>query len=220
VRLRLSDRQKIDGLVLEFGVLRGRSLRQIANHYNDRTVYGFDTFEGLIEDWGDLHGKGAMTAKGKLPEDMPDNVKIVKGLIEDTLPEFLELHKGTVAFAHIDTDTYTPAKCVLDHIAKRLVVGSIILFDEFRDYPGYEEHEFKAFREFKAANPGITLEEMDLKAPGVFSILRNPIAYGFKDIIKSVFTRPVDISKAIYNRWISKKAAAHPQAAFRVVKID
>ncbi|HXF29087.1 MAG TPA: hypothetical protein VN457_04495 [Chlamydiales bacterium] len=32
----------------------------------------------------------------------------------------------------------------------QIVPGTIIVFDEFYNYPGYERHEFKAFQEFLA----------------------------------------------------------------------
>jgi hypothetical protein len=33
-------------------------------------------------------------------------------------------------------------------LADNIVSGTVIVFDEFYNYPGFEEHEFKAFQEF------------------------------------------------------------------------
>jgi len=33
-------------------------------------------------------------------------------------------------------------------LADRIVPGTIILFDEYFNYPNWERHEFKAFQEF------------------------------------------------------------------------
>lgn len=203
---------------MEFGVLRGRSLRQIAAKFPDRTVYGFDTFEGLIEDWGEIARKGDMSVDGKLPVDMPGNVSYVIGLIGDTLPTFLSKHPEPISFIHIDTDTYLPAKAVMDSIDGRLSVGTVILFDEYRGYPGYEEHEYKAFTDFCAAHPELIFEEMNLDDPGVWSVSRSLAAYSMSDMIKSCFTRPKDIAVALWNR-ITKKHGDRVQAAFRVVSI-
>jgi hypothetical protein len=37
---------------------------------------------------------------------------------------------------------------VLEHIGPRLRPGSIVIFDEYFNYPGWQEHEHKAWREF------------------------------------------------------------------------
>ena len=37
------------GLILEFGVYRGHSIRYLAERVPDREVFGFDSFEGLRE---------------------------------------------------------------------------------------------------------------------------------------------------------------------------
>jgi hypothetical protein len=49
-RLALPRRQDSDELLLDLGVWIGWSTRLISDAC-DRTVYGFDTFEGLVEDW-------------------------------------------------------------------------------------------------------------------------------------------------------------------------
>jgi macrocin-O-methyltransferase TylF-like protien len=43
--------EQTPGLVCEFGVWRGDSLRRLAALFSERTIYGFDSFEGLPEDW-------------------------------------------------------------------------------------------------------------------------------------------------------------------------
>ncbi len=40
-----------EGLVLEFGVSRGTTINHIAKKLPNQTVYGFDSFEGLPEEW-------------------------------------------------------------------------------------------------------------------------------------------------------------------------
>jgi len=36
---------------------------------------------------------------------------------------------------------------VLDAIARRLQPGAVVVFDEYCGYPGWQNHEFKAFQE-------------------------------------------------------------------------
>ncbi len=38
-----------------------------------------------------------------------------------------------------------------DHLAPWIVNGTVIVFDEYFNYPGWREHEYKAFREFLRA---------------------------------------------------------------------
>ena len=51
----------------------------------------------------------------------------------------------------IDCDLYSPASCVLTHLVPRIGPGCVLLFDEFFNYPGWQQHEYKAFLEFIAA---------------------------------------------------------------------
>ena len=46
-----SEKRLPDGEVLEFGVFSGRSITFAANALPNITVHGFDSFEGLPEDW-------------------------------------------------------------------------------------------------------------------------------------------------------------------------
>ena len=149
----------VDGLWLEFGVYRGRTLMAIANNTTN-LVYGFDSFEGLPEHWDDDNPLGVYSLNGDIPfgaicgsnDDNPGmydssstvtvqpwskNIRLVKGLFQDTLENFLDLHTEPIAFMNIDSDLYSSAKYILD-----------LTFDELCDYPTYREHEIKAFAEF------------------------------------------------------------------------
>lgn len=88
--------------------------------------------------------------RGELPKDMPNNVRFVKGWFDQTLPRFLEEHHEPVAFLHIDSDLYSSAKTVLGLLKDRIVPGTVVLFDELLNYPGWKNGEIKAFREFIA----------------------------------------------------------------------
>lgn len=69
------------------------------------------------------------------------------GDITQTLVPFLEKHDESIAFIHIDTDTYTPCAHVLRFTRPRLKNGTIILFDELIGYTNYQSHELKALLE-------------------------------------------------------------------------
>lgn len=135
-----------EGLWLEFGVCSGRTINLISKCTNNK-VYGFDSFYGLPEDWGNHQGKGSYTRDGNLP-NVNSNVELVVGLFEDTLDSFLEKHKEPVAYLHLDADLYSSTKFVLDKLCDRIVDGTVISFDEIYNYPEYPDHEIKAWVEF------------------------------------------------------------------------
>jgi hypothetical protein len=136
-----------EGLWLEFGVYKGKSLRRIAA-LTRQTVFGFDSFEGLPQDWVLKYRKGDFSLDGRLPADMPGNVRLVKGEFSESLPPFLSRHPGPVAFVHIDCDLYQSTRTVLTHLQNRIAAGTVILFDEFHNFPGWQAHEYRAFMEF------------------------------------------------------------------------
>jgi predicted O-methyltransferase YrrM len=141
---------KVDGHFMEFGVYWGSSIKFIARRIGSRQIHGFDSFGGLGERWS---GNASTTfdTRGRLPK-VPRNVALHKGLFSDSLPRWLQEHSGPIAFAHIDCDIYGSTKSVFDAIGPRIVPGTIIVFDEYFNYPNWKNHEFKAFQEFVATS--------------------------------------------------------------------
>lgn len=137
---------KNEGLWLEFGVCTGTSINAISS-LTENKVYGFDSFYGLPEDWGNHQKKGTYSLNGTLPS-VNDNVELVVGLFEDTLEDFLKIYKEPVAYLHLDADLYSSTKYVLDMLGDRIVSGTVISFDEIYNYSEYAEHELKAWVEF------------------------------------------------------------------------
>lgn len=135
----------VSGHYLEFGVYRGGSITYIANAVgSSHTVHGFDSFRGLQEDWsGDSFN---FDLQGHAPK-VPGNVILHAGFFADTLPGWLQQNPGPAAFIHIDSDLYEPARCVLECLQERIVPGTIIVFDEYFNYPNWQAHEFRAFAE-------------------------------------------------------------------------
>lgn len=48
----------------------------------------------------------------------------------------------------MDCDPYSSTKTIFDFLGDRIKVGTVILFDEYLNYPGWRMHEHKAFTEF------------------------------------------------------------------------
>lgn len=138
---------KNEGFVAEFGVWYGRSLNRIAEQMQDDVVYGFDTFTGLPEEWRKEFPKGHFDTTG-MNLQFHENCKIYKGLFADTIPIFLKNEKRAARLIHIDCDLYAGAKDVLMGLNDRIVSGTVIEFDEFYNYVGWREHEFRALNEW------------------------------------------------------------------------
>lgn len=139
------DAVQFPGLYLEFGVYWGTSINHLATRTHE-VIYGFDSFEGLPEHWRDGLPQGYFRVP-KLPNVRP-NVKLIKGWFNQTLPTFLKGDTRNVAFLHVDCDLYSSTKTVLDLLLPRIVSGTVIVFDEYFNYPGWRQDEFKAFQEF------------------------------------------------------------------------
>ena len=138
-----------NGLILEFGVRHGTSIRQLAS-LTSKPIYGFDSFEGLPEDWHQ-ESKEIYSTRGKIPK-VPAHVSLIPGWFEETLPLFLKKHEENVALINIDCDIYSSTKTVLDLLGPRIKKGSIIIFDEYIGNLYWEEDEHKAFMESVVKN--------------------------------------------------------------------
>lgn len=163
----------LPGLYLEFGVGRGKSIRWIGEHAG-RKVYGFDSFDGIPEYWNG-NPIGAFAQK-KLPK-VPDNVQFEVGMFDKTIPGFLEKHDDPIAFLHVDCDLYSSTVTIFDAFGSRLQPGAVVLFDEYYNFPRWQQHEFKAFQEF-VAKTGVKYEYIAYSVTGqqvAVRILENPI---------------------------------------------
>ena len=138
------DQAPLTGLICEFGVRHGESLRFISELTNN-TVHGFDSFEGLPEDWGN-ETRGTYSTNGKLPV-VPSNVMLHVGNFNDTLPAFCNNFGGGLAFANIDCDLYSSTQTILISLAPKITSGTIIVFDDYLINPSWENDEHRAFKE-------------------------------------------------------------------------
>lgn len=150
------------GVIVEFGVADGGSIGWFTKKYPNTTVFGFDSFEGLPEDW--MQGKRVILPKGYFNRDgnppeyaLTGDVTYVKGWFEDTVPDWSKNFDGYIKIAHIDSDLYSSCKIVLENIKDKLRVGSFILFDEITHLDG-KDHELKAFLEFCEDNPSFDFD--------------------------------------------------------------
>ncbi len=134
---------------LEFGVASGSSffwwLKK--NTHTDSIFRGFDTFEGLPEDWGGFK-KGAMAfSPGEVISDDP-RAGFEKGIFQHSLNPFIESNKELLRskpkLIHLDADLFSSTIFVLSQLYPCINKGDIILFDEFN----VANHEFFAHQIF------------------------------------------------------------------------
>jgi len=136
------------GMVCEFGVASGRSLRMTQEMLPlDVPIHGFDTFTGLPQAWGN-EPVGTYSTGGVIP-NMEGCVFFHKGLFSDSIPRFLKETNEhlPLAFANIDCDLYTSTYDVLEAMQNRIVPGTVIIFDEYLCHPTWRQDEFRAWRE-------------------------------------------------------------------------
>ena len=138
---------------LEFGVFEGASIRKWTEiNTNPRSrFYGFDSFEGLPEDYSYFSNtarKGKFDTRGLVPNISDQRVKFIKGLFQETLPLFLtNCDTQNRLVINVDATLYSSTLYVLTVLHAFLVHGTLIMFDEFNAV----NHEFKAFRNFVSA---------------------------------------------------------------------
>jgi O-methyltransferase len=138
---------------LEFGVSTAVSFKWWLNSNSNPNAqfFGFDTFEGLPEDWG-TYTKGAMSAG--IPNVDDKRAVFIKGLFQDTMLDFIQTNKTTLEgnltkIIHLDADLYTATIYTLSQLYPYMRKGDIIIFDEF----SVATHEFKAYDEFVSSFP-------------------------------------------------------------------
>lgn len=132
---------------LEFGVWQGQSIKKWAelNSSADSRFIGFDTFEGLPEDWLADHPKGTFSTKGTTPHITDDRVTFSKGLFQDTLYPFLETARlDRQLVINVDCDLYSSSLYVLTVMDRYFRPGTKIIFDDFYSL----SHEFRAFVDY------------------------------------------------------------------------
>lgn len=164
-RLTPPCRQESDELLLDLGVWIGWSTRLLSDA-SDHLVHGFDTFEGLVEDWqiddqtvvkrgtfslADPFAQRFIRDTGvSLHDGVPDalgrKVQFVKGSTYETLAPFLaDRPAAPIRLFHMDLDTYESCLHALETCRDHFVEGSILVFDEYLVTNG----EMLAFYEFQ-----------------------------------------------------------------------
>lgn len=168
-----------DGLYMEFGVWKGFTINFIADLCPTKVIYGFDSWNGLPEDWvvskQRVIQKGSFSLNGT-PPSVRNNVKLIHGMFDETLPLFAEtVENNNIAFIHIDCDLYSSTKTIFQYLGHLFAPGTVIVFDEY--YQGIGEKQ--AFDEW--------LDSTDMYA----SMIRSTVSEQAGFVLHSTPTAPV-----------------------------
>jgi hypothetical protein len=140
-----TERVTLDGPIVQVGTSDGSSLARLVGYLRGREILAFGMSSGLPEDWRPGFPAGSFAQDG-LPEVR--GATIVDGPYEQTLPEFKAQHPEPIALLYLDTTIYSSTATVLDLLEDQLATGTIIVFDEYFNYPGWQDGEFRAWAEF------------------------------------------------------------------------
>lgn len=160
---------------LEFGVFRGRSINITRAILNESfRVVGFDTFQGLPEQWGGFK-KGSFDIGGVGPPTLP-NIQLRKGLIKDGLSEWVLTHPHVdLAGVNIDCDLYRGALQALFLLHGYFRPGTLIHFHEIFPRKGTRPtDEGRALETYLRACPGTVFELLPIRTnfaqPAIFIV--------------------------------------------------
>ena len=131
----------------EFGVWRGEAFKYLIKTF--KKGYGFDTFEGIPEDWHNEKA-GSYTSQGVIPKIKGG--EFIAGKFEDTLPKFFSEAKPMASIINFDADLYSSTICALNWASSVIDQNTILIFDEFLINPNWENDEHKALEEFCLQN--------------------------------------------------------------------
>ena len=134
---RLDDKAAI----IEIGVWRGGTAAIISNKLKalnaKNTFFIADTFTGVVKASekdnqykGGEHADTSLEIVENLLADKYDHLETLIGIFPDETAGLIR-HKEKFGLCHIDVDVYKSAKDIVDWIWDKLIIGGIIIFDDY-----------------------------------------------------------------------------------------
>ena len=141
----------VPGDIVDAGTFKGISTIQMAHFlriyqpHGKAKVVSFDTFEAKFpkvreDEAADAERHSTLfeeTAYAQIGEaikrlDLASRVELIKGDITETLPRFLVERPGfRISLLHCDLDVYAATKSLLTAAWPRVVVGGVVVFDQY-----------------------------------------------------------------------------------------
>jgi hypothetical protein len=140
---RMVEQSQQDRPFFEYGVWRGEAFQYLINTF--KKGYGFDTFEGIPEDWHD-EKSGTYSSDGNIPQI--EGGEFIVGKFEYTLPGFFSQPRPMASIINFDADLYSSTICALNFSKPVIDKHTILIFDEFIINKNWEQDEYKALNEF------------------------------------------------------------------------
>ncbi len=122
------------GAMAEVGVYRGGSCKLIAETNPDKTIYAYDSFEGLSNVGENDNFSESLFKNVKYPDVVEylkenKNVVIRKGYFPDTIEsEILDVF----CFVHFDGDSYQTCIDTMEFFYPRLIKGGVMILDDYK----------------------------------------------------------------------------------------
>ena len=157
IRNLVSKIEDIEGDVVELGVMWGASLAVIAGATR-KTVWGFDNWQQDHPAEWEAERNLTTTTNFRFTQKAPliyekarnqgveypeEQIRLVDGLVEDTLPTW---EVDRVAFVHVDVDLYSGYKGAMETLWPKLSKGGIFLLDEYHRTEQYEQEHDRTTR--------------------------------------------------------------------------
>ena len=167
--------ESLVGDFVECGVWKGGNiilLKKLIEQFNlKKNIYGFDTFEGMVEPsfydvnynnksakkMFDEHKKKdigfAMCSLDDVKRNIkkntkPDNIFLIKGKVENTLKNKKKLPKK-ISILRLDTDFYKSTKIELEILFPRLVKGGVLIIDDYGFWKGAKKAVDEYFCDYR-----------------------------------------------------------------------
>ena len=167
--------ESLVGDFVECGVWKGGNiilLKKLIEQFNlKKNIYGFDTFEGMVEPsfydvnynnksakkMFDEHKKNeigfAMCSLDDVKRNIKkntktDNIFLIKGKVEDTLKNKRKLPKK-ISILRLDTDFYESTKIELEILFPRLVKGGVLIVDDYGFWKGAKKAVDEYFCDYR-----------------------------------------------------------------------
>lgn len=135
--------KNLDGHIIEIGTWKGGSGAIIASQlkkYNpNNTVYLCDTFDGVVKTGkkDTVYKDGARKASKETVHHLLQrlnlsNTKVLAGIFPEETSHNID-QNDLFKLCHIDVDVYQSAKDIMDWVWPKIIVGGIVIFDDYGD---------------------------------------------------------------------------------------
>lgn len=163
IREMLQAVNQLEGNIAEVGCYKGGIGFYLNKHSNGKKVLLFDTFEGIpMQGKDDVHvvgdfGDSPYETVKKYFSDSP-NVTVVKGVFPDSAEGVIN-ENDKFCFVHLDADQYESTLNSLNFFYNKMVVGGIIVFDDWNWLIGVDKAVNEFFADKKERIFGSTMHQ-------------------------------------------------------------